>query len=309
MTIHAGVPNKRGWVRIGKGMPPPFNLCPICQHDHWCMFQIDESAVICGRTDMGYDKDLGDAGFLFRLKRDQPGGRFNLPPMDWLEQRRAAKEAEQPGRNPAELAALSKEYEEALPLDALNMLARTLGVSGASLMLLGAGWAKKAFSFPMRRPDMTIVGIRLRTNEGKKYAVRGSRNRLFIPVARVGIEGPLVVCEGPTDTAAMMGLGYDAVGRPSCRGCHEDILQLANPTKGKAAKPRDVVILADDDGPGLSGAESLADYLIDHRVKSVKIVTPQGRKDAREWVNDGADRAAVDRAIANAWFHQPEVSA
>lgn len=304
MTIHAGVANRKGWVRIDKRMPPPFNLCPICQHDHWCMFHIEESAVICGRTDLGYDKDLGDAGFLFRLKRDDR--RFNMPPMDWLEQRRIAKQNAEPERSPAELAALAKQYEEALSAEALQTLGNTLGVSGASLMLLGAGWAKKAFSFPMRDADMTVVGIRLRTNEGKKYAVRGSRNRLFIPVARMGIEGPLVVCEGPTDTAAMMGLGYDAVGRPSCRGCHEDILQLANPTKGKAAKPRDVVILADDDGPGLSGAESLADFLIDHRVKSVKIVTPQGRKDAREWVNDGADRAAVDRAIANAWYHQPE---
>ena len=88
-------------------------------------------------------------------------------------------------------------------------------------------------------------------------------------------ENTLIVCEGPTDTAAILDLGFDAIGRPSCHGCEDYVRDLA---RGK-----DMVILADDDGPGRDGAIQLA-KAIRWKSNSTKIISPHnGCNDAREW--------------------------
>ncbi len=281
----------KGWVRIAPRNEAPYNLCPVCQHDHWCMMQADESAVICGRVAEGFDKDLGDAGYLFRLKKSE-GGRFHSPPEEWWLRHKRESEAHKAVTDFAEHAARCR---RALSNDALEMLALGLGVMPLTLQLLGVGWNGRAYTFPMSLAGGRVVGIRLRGSDGKKWAEKGSTHGLFIPEVRS--DGPLLVCEGPTDTAALLGLGYDAVGRPSCRGCEDQVVSLARPL---GQPRRDVVIVADDDGPGFAGAAKLADMLVP-KARSVKVITPQGRKDAREWVREGATRELVDRVINNAW--------
>jgi len=142
----------------------------------------------------------------------------------------------------------------------------------------------------MSTPEGKIVGIRIRHESGKKWAVRGSKAALFIP-SGMRRDGPLIVCEGPTDTAAMLDLGYDAIGRPSCRGCHEYVATMG--------KGRDVVIVADEDGPGRDGANELA-RAIRWQCKTTKIIEPNGRKDAREWVK----RKTTNRAVVDLVIHE-----
>ena len=53
------------------------------------------------------------------------------------------------------------------------------------------------------------------------------------------------------------------------------------------------VIVADADGPGVDGAERIADAVL--IMAPVRIITPgDGAKDARAWVVGGADRSVVD---------------
>jgi hypothetical protein len=63
--------------------------------------------------------------------------------------------------------------------EALQRLGGVLGVSAGSLSRLGAAWfaGGPAWSFPMRNGAGEIIGIRLRSEDGSKYAVTGSQPR------------------------------------------------------------------------------------------------------------------------------------
>jgi 5S rRNA maturation endonuclease (ribonuclease M5) len=142
----------------------------------------------------------------------------------------------------------------------------------------------------MRDAEAVACGIRLRRLDGSKWAVRGSRQGLFI-AHHFPIGNTLVVCEGPTDTAAMLMLGFDAVGRPSCSGGMALIVDLVHRHHFE-----DVVIMPDSDAPGQRGARYLAARLVGYVPGGVRIVTPP-LKDAREWVRSGANRLDVLDAI------------
>ena len=97
----------------------------------------------------------------------------------------------------------------------------------------------------MRNPAGGVLGVRLRLPGGEKdLTSRAGMMGFFIPE---GIDAGklLLVCEGPTDTAAILDLGFSAVGRPSCTGGVKLLVELL-----RTAKPSGVVIVADADAPG-----------------------------------------------------------
>jgi hypothetical protein len=97
----------------------------------------------------------------------------------------------------------------------------------------------------------------------------------------------LIVCEGPTDTAAMLAVGLHAAGVPSAGGSIDLLLELC-----RRIRPEYLQIMADADGPGAAGAERVATALV--IVAPVVIVTPLGGcKDSRAWVVGGADKDAI----------------
>jgi hypothetical protein len=105
---------------------------------------------------------------------------------------------------------------------------------------------------------------------------------LFIPRDLTG-RGRLLVCEGPTDTAAALTLGFDAIGRPSCEGSVETLAAWLG-----RRRYDETVILADNDEPGLRGALKLAAALpCAHRIA----VPPC--KDIREWLRQGTTPVEV----------------
>jgi hypothetical protein len=101
---------------------------------------------------------------------------------------------------------------------------------------------------------------------------------------------PLLICEGPTDTAAALDLGFDGIGRPSCSSRIE--------MTGKAAKGRmEIVIVGDGDAPGRRGAEKLAHTMALH-YPTVKIVyPPDSVKDLRDWLGAGLSGETLQRII------------
>lgn len=181
----------------------------------------------------------------------------------------------------------------------LARAADMLGLPAEALARLGVGWSPVhgATSWPMRDDAGDVIGIRLRCpRTARKWAVVGSRAGLIYSVDLLSIERPgrVLVCEGPTDTAALLSVGVDAVGVPSAGGGRDLLSALF-----KRLRPLDVVIVADGDGPGLLGAERTAEALAS--VVPVRVISPpEGVKDARAWVCGGADGEAVLRACDGA---------
>lgn len=280
---------RQDWVRTTRKHP-----CPICSTESkprfgWCLLSRDGASVICGRTPSG--KRIGNkgAGWLHVVGEAKP----YTPP------RQETKIVKPVQRDWAEVA---MECEAALPEQ--DPLADQLGVSDESLGRLMLGWSDKwgCYTFPMRAGDGSIIGIRTRYRNGEKRAMTGSAAGIFIPLNIRN--GDIWVCEGPTDCAALLTIGLEAIGRPSnTGGCHY-IVEFMRPRKGASA-----FILADRDKPGsqaeqstMAGANDLAAEL--RRVRrAVKIMRPPGGKDVREMVRDGAT-ADMFRAIEKntAWI-------
>jgi 5S rRNA maturation endonuclease (ribonuclease M5) len=288
-----------GWQRVNRERP-----CPICERPDWCLVSTDETAAICARTESA--KRCGEAGWLHRL-RDSP----RQPVRRAV--RRICLPLACPGTRFNELAG---QFREAVDSCHLEQFADSLGLSVESLKALGIGWswADQAWAFPMLSADGTVLGIRLRRETGKKFAVRGGKEGLFLPVGeaqgesgsvgsvRVGPRGcysgdsTLLICEGPTDTAALLDMGFDnVVGRPSCTGGIKLLVELV-----RVQQPAEAVIVADTDEPGQRGASNLASVLVAY-VPAVRVIQPpDGLKDARAWLQEGGTRQDVEKAIAAA---------
>lgn len=139
------------------------------------------------------------------------------------------------------------------------------------------------------------IGIRLRNEWGKKWAVTGSQAGIFIPTIKP--EKRVFVVEGPTDTAAGLTLGLYTIGRPSCCGGVTHIVDFV-----KQAKVKEVVIVSDNDEPGIKGAQELQRWL---KVPSCLLLLPT--KDLREYLRFG-DVHTIESIISQLVWHQPKVS-
>lgn len=262
------------WQRVSRRRP-----CPVCNRPDWCLFTGDPnnpSAVICARAESR--KRAGEAGWLHVLRHD-----------DHRPQRRVIHLPKAQERPIFDFAAFARLCALAMLPTALNRLADDLGLTPESLRRMGTGWSRRhaSWTFPMQDAGGNVRGIRLRLPNGKKLSVRGGQEGLFIPEGLTP-GGRLLVAEGPTDTAALLDLGFGAVGRPSCTGGIKLLAELV-----KQMQVPEVVIVADGDAPGLRGAESLATVLVGYVPAVRLIVPPAGVKDARAWKRSGATMTDV----------------
>ena len=251
--------------------------CPVCGKPDWCLVAQDNTAAICPRTPA--EKYIDGSGYLHVLiETEAPLNPQKKPP------------AQLPEHNTI-MSMLDAKYRQSLGANGLVALTRDLGVTEESLKKLGIGWSetKGAFSFPMLRKGNRVLGIRFRCMNGKKFAAKGSKQGLFIPKTYVQNKG-VVICEGPTDTAAMIDLGFNAIGRPSCNA--------GNRLIGELVRGLPVVIVADNDKVGKDGAVKLRGYLGRMNTnKRVGVIDCGDHKDAREWLQSGATRQGVLHAI------------
>ena len=173
-------------------------------------------------------------------------------------------------------------------------LQEVLGVGELWTILFDVGWSPghKAWTFPMRNSLGVVVGIRLRTRDGAKFAVKGSQDGLFAPeIIDLQGDGEILVAEGPSDTMTLWENMFIAIGRPSCRGGMDHVCKFVG------HKP--VVIVSDADSPGRAGAQILADRLV-KQCASVKIIEPLIGKDVRDWFAGGATKETVKCVISTA---------
>lgn len=278
-------------LRVNKNNP-----CPICGRPDWCLIDEDGSKAICSRISEGSKTKAGDAGWLHILidrppqqRRKYVGPRFRTVHTDinW----------------------------EKLNADYRNNFDDPMGagqIFGVTLMALDElliGWdpQKKVHTFPMKDGRGNIIGIRLRTLEGHKFSVPGSKNGLFWPLSvKADTDELFFIGEGPTDCAALLDLGFSPVGRASCGTGYQYIKEMIERCN------RQVVIFADKDEakftpdgrkffPGYDGGLKLA-RSIKPFVSSVRLIKPPVKKDIRAWYQAGCTRAAVLALVKNAKF-------
>lgn len=267
--------------RVSKAHP-----CPVCGKSDWCLRAADDSAAICARIERGSIRKCGQAGCLHILVDRHNGHDRHRCGVRWRHTMIVSPDKDASG---SDFGRLSVQYQSQLTGRAFEALARSLALSHRGLLRLRVGWDGRAYAFPMLDASGNVVGIRRRFPDGKKASVRGSKNGLFIP-ADLSHHGPLLICEGPTDTVAALDLGFDAIGRPNCNSLVEMTAQVA---KGRT----EIVIVADRDTVGIAGATRLANTIALH-CPSVKMVQPpDGIKDLRQWLNQGLTPQAFQNIV------------
>ena len=265
--------NKNSFTRVNRRQ-----CCPVCEKPDWCLIALDGTAAICSRIQSATPVGEKGAGWLHRLDVGQTS---NLQAVVKPQDKTPTTKAD------VEWSKLQHEFRRTLKPLYLSQLARQLGVSATSLQSIGIGWHSKlgVFTFPMFDAWGNVIGLRTRNRYGRKRALPGSSNGLFMRIGLLDDEAEksdcVLIAEGPTDTAALIDAGTRVVvGLPGCRSGWEFVI----PVLAKLNAQR-VMLLCDNDEAGLSAFADLATKLSTTMPKECigAIVPPKGIKDAREW--------------------------
>ena len=251
--------------------------CPVCRKTDWCRVFAD-GWVECMRIQS--DRPAKSGGWMHSHGEGtalpwKPAQVICTPPL-------------------MDAPHLMRVWLQATSAEVVRNFAMELGVSVASLKAVGAAWSvpHQAWAFPMRDGLETIVGIRLR-NERGKFAVRGSRQGIFTTTMKP--QPTMYVCEGPTDTAAAVDLGLFAVGRPNCCCGGADIREFC-----RRHAVRRVVMLSDNDKPGLDGARKVG---LEIGLLFAVYVPPA--KDLRAYLRLGGTSELIANTLRHTVWSQP----
>ncbi len=272
--------------RVSKRKP-----CPICGRADWCGIADDESLAICMRVQSSRPSKNG--GYVHILRQDE----YHCRP------RRITLRMTRPveARNAADLAEQVEHWRQVAEHGGwLVHLSEQLGVSVEALRRFGVGFnpRESCWTWPLQDAGGRIVGVNRRFLDGAKRVMPGTHAGLYVPddlilTPRGPRAPPLLLVEGGSDAAAGHDMGFPTVGRFACTGQQDILADLV-----RAVRPGIVVIIADADAPGRSGAERLARRLRP-LVRPLKIVEPPaGHKDLRAWRQAGATDGDLIRLIS-----------
>ena len=250
------------------------NKCPVCGKPDWCLISQDGSATICQRVPS--EKRVGDAGWLHRH-----GELFIAPTPPPVE-------LEIPDTAPPGWSEAVVDCHNCMGEYQWRFLSQQTGCDIKSLKCIQAGWSavRQAYTFPMRNGRREVCGVRLRFPNGRKSSVKGSKNGIFMQETSDFKCKRIYICEGPTDTAALISIGVVAVGRPSCNAGTKYLAELL-------PFGPELVVVADKDKPGREGAKLIATNLAKTKA-TVKVIEPIKGGDANEWVQLGCNRQVID---------------
>ncbi len=268
--------------RVSKTHP-----CTVCKKPDYCLFGLD--VALCMRVPSQSTKVFSDGTVAYLHRRD--GGPLpTLPP----------KRQDQPTLNCSKLLL---KWGVDYGFKSLAYLANSIGVKADALEQSGCVKAPEhgVWAWPMYDGKGYVIGIRMRHESGKKWAVPGSHNGLFL--SKKLSRDELWIVEGVTDLAAAISMGQDnCVGRPSCNG---GVGFLNETIKRLGIKRATIVADVDDDrlinertvNPGIQGAMALRELM---HIPTRCVTLPT--KDLREFSQLGGN-AMVFNAVAapNPW--------
>lgn len=247
-------------VRVSRNLP-----CPICTHLHerqgWCLVDVARGLAICPRVESS--RKIGEAGWLHGNSADVIGA------VTMVRQKPAVERDMNQDWDACASRIVDGDFEK---------LAYDLQVPVGWIQNMGVGIAEQGYAFRMYGSNRQVIGIKLRCWNGNKLCVKGSRLGLIIPKSFDYESKQLVITEGESDCAVASGWGLNAVGRA---GCMASVQQLVDMGMSK-----NVVIVADNDEAGLSGARRLRDAMRSEAESCVVLTPPE--KDLRRWHISGA---------------------
>ena len=120
--------------------------------------------------------------------------------------------------------------------------------------ILDIGWDGSAWTIPFRNNDREVVGIQRRFPDGFKCMVEGGSLGIIIPGGVLDHSIPLYLTEGASDLAVVLECELQGIGRPNCNAIEDQIVEFCEPFK-------EIIVVADNDAPGLNGAMSLVNAI------------------------------------------------
>lgn len=284
--------------------------CPICSGTSKCAFT--DNAVICHRVPSDCPRpdhfNPSKTVWLHRLA--------NVPYDELPDsaKKRRGKAARIPV-GPFAASHFTSLSTDGTRLALCRRAGEVLGVEARALESLDMRWcpAMKMAVVPMKSYDGTVIGMNgrhLLDKDGRpssaKMNAAGSVDGLFLPLDLDLYDGRLLVCEGASDTAAALSLGFrNVVGRSSCRTGVQLLRLFCRHRRIDAVTivaDRDKPTAEAPDGVGMKGAQELAASLADCSIETgrtiaARIVQPaEGLKDLRDWYR--ADPDAARQALA-----------
>lgn len=153
---------KHHWQRVTRHNP-----CTICGKNDWCTYA-DDFGACCMRIESS--RPLKNGGWFHAIDDNSVPIKFE----QW--------HPAQPDPAP-NFSALMDRWGKRTDENAVRCLAEELCVSPQSLQSLDCCWSEEhhSWGWPMRDGTGKIIGIRLRAKDGSKFAVRGSKQGLFVP--------------------------------------------------------------------------------------------------------------------------------
>ncbi len=286
------------WRRVTKADP-----CPICRKPDWCQVSADGEVAHCMKSDGG--KPAKSGGWIHRLRDDGRAGGGGA-------MKRPIPKPKPAGGSSKDWAKVHAGLRAKMTPDRLEALATATGIPSTfwaaldpgwcdsgdlqGLKASGAGWAESrpagAWAIPERDGSGRVVGLSLRSEDGRKGAPSGSGRGLVVPARFDAASGPVLVVEGASDVAAAVAMGLRAVGRPSNTGGAEALAAMLDGEEVLIVGERD----RKDDGrwPGRDGARSVAAALAGSWDLPVKwTLPPADVKDLREYYKSGKTDGAV----------------
>jgi len=231
-------------------------LCPICHKPDWCLVSPDGKFVICPRTPS--DKMVGEAGFLHRIDG------------------KAIKVKEIKKNKPISInwgnlnSIYQTNYDKYIPL----LLEKKWDVTRSTLRKLGVGYNGLACTFPTFDANLQIIGIQRILPCNAKRMIKGSKLGIFIPYSFRWQENIFIV-EGAHDTATLIDMGFNTIGRLSAT-CGANIITTL--VKKHRDSIKSIIIVADNDEIGFMSAKNLS-YKLDKFVECGIIVMENNIKD------------------------------
>jgi hypothetical protein len=156
-----------------------------------------------------------------------------------------------------------------------------------------------------RNAQGEVIGTARRLGNGEKHFLPGGKRGLICvwPIdsyAGTSAGHPLLICEGASDTAAAMSMGFDAVGVPMAGQCADWVAEVVG-------TDRPYVVIVEDSGD--AGKRNTAALVAALRpfCKQLKVLRmPEGVKDFRAWRIGGAARDTIMAAIEAAEVVKPQ---
>ena len=230
--------------------------CPVCgRYEDGCLIAEDGKGAICVRVPS--EHICGAAGYFHKVDVDP------LKPEDIKPPKK---------KRPINWSALYSLYMQ--KYTEYNKYHSMYGVYDGTCNII-----------PSYDGHLNTCGMMRVFDNGDKRWIDGSTPGLFFP-RRSGRGSILLVCEGLSDTQTATSMRYHTCGRASATQSTTELIDYISINSFNT-----IVLVADNDKPGIAGANECMKKLLEHHTRVMVVIPPKDGWDLTDWVEaQGAKR-------------------